>query len=853
MSQNCKCLLSETGREVKFEGNLEAKVLFVLESPGRTDLREKAPCRGEAGTRLVSELNKTGLEREDVFITNTSRCALDKQSLTDSQIKKIIKSCRPALETAINHVKPKVIVTCGGIASHSVTGVPITGIKKRRGSWAYSEEFSCQVLYTINPSATLRNESDLPLLQQDFRILKAFIDNSYEIPTEKLDYREVDSIRFLLDKKDFTVGIDTETQGLKWFDKDFVFISYSVSDIPCVGYNIVLWEEVLPEEGSDAIPPYDKCIVWNRNKEDVPVFLKKANNYDVKMKELRELLTRKDIKKYTKNGIGYDEHVFSFLGLPRIVNHAMDTQLSSHTLDSELYLNNSLDALTSAFTTMTQYKLEFKETYDKADMLWSLRQNREAFTDYAAADSDSSLRVGLAIREELIKDPITANYYLKLIHPVSSTALYNISKNGMVIDQTKIKKAEVEVLEELDVCEKECIKRIPETVRARHVGLLNLNRDALIADTLFSEDGFGLIPKVFTAKKKTPSVNKNTLKQIKNNSKKEVRDFLEWRENREELNTTYTNYIKSLQKFIASDGRIHTSMSISGTSSGRVSSRKPNTMVFPSRNKKQANIIKGLFTAPTGFKILNLDQSQSELRILAHVTQDTRMMEAFKNDEDIHTITAKGMVARAGKNWDTLTTTEQKEARQKAKPINFGLPFAMSIQGLREYALNDYGIHLSQKESKEMWESWHHLYPGIRLWHDACRTEMYRDGKVRTIFGRNRWLRNLNSSEEWVIKNTERTGINVLIQGPSSDYTLLGAKQLYDEGIIDTKDIQLVNFVHDSLVFYIKEDKIEELVLILKQKMEHVNTSDFGFELSVPMKVDIQVGDSLATLEDYKM
>jgi len=852
MSKLCSCLLAGQ-QEIRFAGNLEAKILFAFESPGRTELIEGRPVCGKAGVRWESELNNVGITREDVFIVNSARCLLDKNSLTDSQIKQILKSCRPALETAIKHIKPKVIVACGGIASHSVMGVPITGIKKRRGSWGYSEEFGCPVLYTIHPSATLRNESDLPLFQQDLRILKSFVDNNYEVPKEVLDYREVDSIQFLLDKKDFTIGIDTETQGLEWFNPDFVLISYSVSDTPGVGYNIVLWGEVLPEEGSDIIPPHDRYIVWSRGGEDEPVFLKKANNYELKMAELRELLTREDIKKYTKNGIGYDEHVFSFLGLPRIVNHAMDIQLSSHALDSELYLNNTLDTLTSAFTTMAQYKSEFKDTYNKADMLWSLRQNRQAFTSYAAADADSSLRVGLAIREEMIKDPITANYYMKFVHPVSATVLYNISKNGMVIDQTKIKSAEIEVLEELDVCEKECIKRIPEAVKAKHIGLLNLNRDALIVDTLFSEDGFGLTPKVFTAKKKVPSVGKDALKQIKNNAKKDVRDFLEWRENREELNTVYTNYIKSLQKFIASDGRVHTSMSISGTSSGRVSSRKPNTQVFPARNKKQANIVKGLFTAPSGYKILNIDMSQAELRFIAHISQDLRMLEAYKNDEDIHTTTAQNMVARAGRNWNGLSVSEQKEARQKAKPCNFGLSYCLSIQGLREYALNDYGVHLSQKEAKEAWEGWHHLYPGVRLWHDKCISEMYRDGKVRTIFGRNRWLKNLNSSEEWIVKETERTGINILIQGPSSDYTLLGAKQLYDDRVIDTDDIQLVNFVHDSLAFYVKENKIEELALILKQKMEHVDTSDFGFELSVPMKVDIQVGDSLATLEELKL
>jgi hypothetical protein len=394
----------------------------------------------------------------------------------------------------------------------------------------------------------------------------------------------------MLDKSNITVGLDTETQGLKWFDENFVLISYSVSDAPRTGYNVVLWEEVLPVEGSDEIPEHDKYIVWHRDKEDVPVFLKKATNYDMKMNELRELLIREDIKKYTKNGIGYDCHVFEAAGLPKMVNHTMDVQLASHALDSELYLNNNLEFLTKSFTNMAAFKTDFKAAYKIDDMLWTLRENREAYNLYAIRDADATRRIGIAIREEMIKDPTTANYYMKLVHPIAETVLYNISKNGMLMDKGGIKRAEVEVLDELDTCEKECVKRIPKVIREKHKGFvdekgnLNLNRRKLIADTLFTEDGFGLTATSFTAKTGDPQVSKDILKQLKLHAKKDAHDFLEWRENREELRILYSNYIKSLQEYIGKDNRIRTSMSVSFTSSGRVGCIRKGTKIEIARD-----------------------------------------------------------------------------------------------------------------------------------------------------------------------------------------------------------------------------------------------------------------------------
>lgn len=845
MSINCDCILSGNV-EVGFEGNLNADIVFVLESPGQTELNLRRPVVGKAGTRWEEELNNIGLNRSEVFVINSARCKVDKSYLKDSEVKQILKNCRPAMESVLKHINPKVIVACGGIAAHSLMGVPIKGIKKRRGNWDYSEEFQCHVLYTLHPSATLRNEGDLPKYKKDMLLLRKFIDNGFNHIAEDTHYEEVQTIRFLLDQKSITIGIDTETQGLRWYDDDFTIISYSVSDRPFYGYNIILWEEILPE--GDEIPPHDKCILWERNGETTPVFLQKADNYDLKIMELKELLARKDIKKYTMTM--YDIHVFEREGISEINAHNLDISIASHAIDSELYLNNSLEFLEQQLTTMdSSYNSEFNDNYTKEDMLRSLTENRDAFNEYSAADADGTLRVGLKLREELLKDKKTANYYINFVHPITSTVLYGLSKNGMLIDVNNLPKVKTDVIEEIEVCEKECIARIPKAVRDNHEGNLNLNRRKLISDTLFSEEGFGLNPIDFTAKTKEPKVDKNVLKRLKSSSKKQARDFIEWKEEREELHVLHSRYIKNIEQYMASDNRVHPSFSITFTSSGRSGCRQPNTMTIPVRSKR-SKLIKKLFISRPGYKILHMDLSQGELRFIAHESKDPRMTEAFNNDEDLHLLTAIDMVERSGIVWDSLSEEDKKAYRQKAKPVNFGLPYRMSAKGLRDYAANDYGVHMSKKEAEERWRAWHRLYSGVGEWHDRCLHEMYSTGKVRTIFGRNRILRNLYSDNRRMREEAERIGINVKIQGPSSDYTLLGAHQMYECYLIDTEDIMLINFGHDSLTFEVKEDKTREYAIEIKNIMENVDTSIFGFKLRVPMKVDIEVGDNLHEKEE---
>ena len=860
MSRSCVCELAGN-REVRYAGDLTESIAFVFESPGAEELRRGEPVVGPAGQRWMKVIGDFGFVRTNGMIINASRCRLDKKRLTDKQIRQIIASCRDHVVTALDSLKPKVIVAYGGIASHCILRTPISGVMKRRGTWQWSEEFDCYVLHTMHPSATLRNEATLPLLMQDMSLLKEFVDNDYKFrePEEK-EYYETSSIQEVLDQTNIQVSIDTETQGLAWDHPDFICISYSVSDAYARAYNVILWEEIpLTEVATPRA--CDKQIIWPRDGADHMVYLRKADDFEFKMEQLEELCGREDIKKYCMTN--YDKHVLESMDI-EIKGYAMDIGIAAHVLDSELYLNARLEFLEQQLSDIdSRYNSFFADTFRKEDMLWSLRKDRDAFNFYSCADADGTRRVAKNIRERLLEDTRSANYYVHLVHPVTTQVLYGIEKNGMYIDSPALPRVEADLTRELISLEGEAIQMIPGPVRVmeEHINRLDveegrwpLNRRRLIADTLFSDAGFGLTPLSFTAKTQEPQVSKDILRRIMSSAPARVRDFIEKKFERDALHTVLTRYLNNIQEYLCHDSRVRPSMSITFTSSGRVGARQPNTMNIPVRGR-QAEIVQALFVAPPGKGLLHIDINQSELRWIAHESRDPRMVEAYQNDEDLHEVTAKGMLAIIGVDYDSLAPDDKKAARQNAKPANFGLSYLMGLQGYIDYAMDSYGIRLRRNQAAQNRTGWFNLYSGISPWHDECRQRMYRDGCIRSAFGRVRHLPNLYAQEEWKQKEAERIGVNFIIQNPSSDMVLLSASQMYDEGFIDRPEIMLINFGHDSLTFEVggNDGYIAELATEVIDRVTNVDTSAFGFRLSVPMKADAEVGGSLATLEEVSL
>jgi uracil-DNA glycosylase family 4 len=850
-------------RVVPYEGQINAKVLAVGESPVAQEIRFGHPFYVEAPAgKKVRELSTlAGLDWRTFFIANSARCLIPKDKMSVKEITKTLKCCRPLLVRAIRRVEPKVIIVFGDIALQQVLGKK--GIKKARGRWHWSEEFGCWVLPTYHPAFVLRQAAFGKLVVGDLKMVADFIKNNYKPVKnrETLTYKTVPSIRKLLDAgktQQFRIGIDTETQGLDWTDPNFLTISYSLSFKKGVGLNVVLFEEGTKKDHDFTIT-WPRSVGGSKKKVPITVYVKKAPHFEEKLNELMELLASRNFKKYMTNG-NHDVHAFRELfkryrkKLPVINGYVMDIQAAVHLIDENIYSLADLSLIQRNFTDFEgDYKGEFGSRYDKEDMLSVLKLAPEDYRFYACADSDVTRRAGMTIRKWFKKHPRVANYFVRFTMPTLMT-LMEMEENGALIDAEQLPKVEKEIQDLMTAEEKECLELVPNEIKYQHRNKgLKLTRDALIRDILFGEDGFRL-QVLKRTKGGEPSCDKDVRKLLLDKPlRKAPREFLihynEWNE----LHTLLTRYIRGFEKNIKSDGRIHSKMSLAIAATGRVSSRNPNMMNNPKRSKSAKKIRKLIRAAP-GYKLVSLDASQSELRWLAHVALEPEMIKIFKNRSmDIHTETGKMLVRNSGKRWRDLDEKEVKEFRRRAKAVNFGLIYGMGLHGFIRYAKIEYDLDLSEREGAAWIEAYFQKYKGVPVYHKKIVAACRQDGQVESPLGRVRRLPEIHSYDGALKAEAERQAMNHPIQEPSSSTCLMAANTMR-KSKYSRKECKLILFIHDDLTFEVREDKVDHYAKKIKHAMENPPLKEeFGIDLRVPLVAEVKVGDNLAEMQELKL
>lgn len=279
-------------------------------------------------------------------------------------------------------------------------------------------------------------------------------------------------------------------------------------------------------------------------------------------------------------------------------------------------------------------------------------------------------------------------------------------------------------------------------------------------------------------------------------------------------------------------------------------SSDPNLMNIPKRGPS-ARIVRSLIAAKPGYILMAADESQSELRWLAHQSNDPAMIKVFRSGEDIHTATGKIL---SGAKWDTMDKAAQKKARQNAKPVNFGLVFGMSAKGFVQYAKQEYGLVLTIDQAESWMAKFFSNYKRIKTFHrdtiDFCR----RHGYVISPLGRKRRLPEINSNDPYIRGEAERQAINHPVQSPSSDVVLMAANEIRKQGH-DPKIFRPILFIHDELVFEVKVDvDLNYYAGIIKKALEHPPIErDFGVKLSVPLLSDVTTGPNLADMKDFDL
>jgi DNA polymerase-1 len=294
-------------------------------------------------------------------------------------------------------------------------------------------------------------------------------------------------------------------------------------------------------------------------------------------------------------------------------------------------------------------------------------------------------------------------------------------------------------------------------------------------------------------------------------------------------------YIETLPLLVnKKTGRVQTSFNQGITATGRLSSTEPNLQNIPIRTELGKQI-RQAFIAPSGYKLLSLDYSQIELRLAAHFSKDPKMIKAFKQGADIHRATAAEI------NQVPLEKVSP-EMRRQAKAINFGILYGQGPHGLSQQA------DIPYMRAKEFIDTYFSVYKNIKKWIDRTIISAHEKEYVETLFGRRRYLPEINSSTMMVAKAAERTAVNTPLQGTAADMIKVAMNKTHEfihhEMLLN--DIKMILQVHDELLFEIKDRDVLPVISAVRKIMENV------IKLEVPVIVDAKVGKNWAEMEEVK-
>lgn len=385
--------------------------------------------------------------------------------------------------------------------------------------------------------------------------------------------------------------------------------------------------------------------------------------------------------------------------------------------------------------------------------------------------------------------------------------LAEMEKQGMLVDRAALEQFGETLREEIAALEKEIFAQAGEQ--------FNLNSTQQLGKILFEKLGLSPIKKTKTGY----STSAEVLEKLRP-AHPMIDKLLEYRQ----LTKLNSTYVEGLARGIGPDGRIHTSFQNTVTATGRLSSTEPNLQNIPVRTPLGAQL-RTMFIAPQDWVLVDADYSQIELRLLACISGDERMIQSFLSGEDVHTHTAAQVFG--------LPPEEvSQELRRRAKAVNFGIVYGISGFSLAQ----DIGV--SQKEAKEYMNRYLETFAGVRAYMYEIKEQAKKDGYVATLMGRRRWLPELRSANFNLRSFGERVALNMPIQGTAADVMKLAmirvAQALKEQGL----EARLVLQVHDELIVECPQGEADKVKALLEEEMEKV------VELAVPLTADAGVGQS---------
>ncbi|MCH8104430.1 MAG: DNA polymerase I [Proteobacteria bacterium] len=517
---------------------------------------------------------------------------------------------------------------------------------------------------------------------------------------------------------------------------------------------------------------------------------------------LKPILENPAIGKIGQN-IKYDCHIFIGEGI-YMQGIAHDTMLQSYVLNSTASRHN-MDDLAKYY--LNRDTIHFEDIAGKGakQIIFDQVEIGQA-TEYAAEDADITLQLHQHLSLLLQPERRLNDVYLEIEMPLVEVLL-KVEQNGVLVDQGLLQKQAVEVDRQLG--------QIETDIYAKTGEVFNLSSPKQIQAILYDKLELPVLRKTPRGQ---PSTAEDVLEELAHNYDIPAL-ILEHRG----LNKLKTTYIDKLpQEIDLRTGRVHTSYQQAVASTGRLSSTSPNLQNIPIRTA-QGRRIREAFVADAGNRILALDYSQIELRIMAHLSKDENLLRAFELRQDVHRATAAEVF---GESVDQVSDDQ----RRAAKAINFGLIYGMSAFGLGKQ------LNISRKEAQLYVDTYFKRYPGVRRYMEETKERARDQGYVETVFGRRLYLPDINARNAVQRQYAERTAINAPMQGTAADIIKRAMIDVHRWLIDDGDQTRMIMQVHDELVFEVAEVDVERTRKTVVRLMKQAAT------LSVALEVDAGVG-----------
>ncbi|CAA0116301.1 DNA polymerase I [BD1-7 clade bacterium] len=606
--------------------------------------------------------------------------------------------------------------------------------------------------------------------------------------SEKTDAAPIDvAYDTVLTKADFTAWLeilknaevfafDTETTSLNYMNAEVVGVSFSV------------------EAGKAAYVPVAHDYLGAPEQLD----------RDFVLQALKPLLEDPEARKIGQN-LKYDAHVLLNYGI-QLQGVAFDTMLESYVWNSTAG-RHDMDSLASRYLGFET--IHFEDIAGKGKKQLTFNQiELEKAAPYAAEDADITLRLHQKLWPELQTSDGQKSVFEDIEIPLMPV-ITRIEHTGCLLDS--------DLLHEQSAMLEQVCQSLEQQAHDLAGETFNLGSPKQLQAILFEKQGLPVIKKT---PKGQPSTAEPVLQELA--LEYELPSVIMQYRSMSKLKSTYTDALPA--QVNPRTGRVHTSYHQAVTATGRLSSSDPNLQNIPIRTD-EGRKVRRAFIAPEGKKVLAADYSQIELRIMAHLSGDEGLLDAFRHGKDVHKATAAEV-------FDVALDDVSADQRRSAKAINFGLIYGMSAFGLAKQ------LKIARAEAQAYVNAYFERYPGVKRYMDTIRSEAGETGYVETLFGRRLYLPEIKSRNGMQRQAAERTAINAPMQGTAAD--IIKRAMIAVDGYLQTaaEDVRMIMQVHDELVFEVAEADVDAFSARLRDLMES------AADLDVPLIVDVGVGNN---------